>query len=292
MPSTVTDRIAGLSTSVAIKAPCRAATTANIVLAGAQTVDGIAVASGDRVLVKDQADAKQNGIYVAAASAWSRAPDFDGNRDVVTGTLIPVNSGAVSAGYIFRVTTANPIAIGASGLAFVPSTLTNAAISALWQGLLMETTIADVLTDFGFSPFFQTLIGEDSAMAVRGALGAEKAFAKGADIDSGATLTLGSDGNYFVVNGGTGPITAITAPAGMLFILRFAGAPTLAHHATNLNLPTGADIVAAAGDRLVGFATATNQVTAVAYLRASGQALAASGAQGGSFLANQFYPTF
>ncbi len=291
MPSTVTDRIAGLSTSVAIKAPCRVATTANIELSGEQTVDGIVLIAGDRVLVKSQTDAKQNGIWVVDTSAWSRARDFDGNRDVVTGTLVPVNSGTVGAGYIFKVTTIGAIGIGATSLAFVPATLTNAAISALWQGLLAETTIADVLTEFGFSPFFQTLIDEASATAVRGALGAEKAFAKGADIDSGATLTLGSYGNYFVVNNNTGPITAIAVLGGMLFILQFASTPVLTHHATNLNLPTAANITAAAGDRLIGFATATNQVTVVAYLRATGQALAAGGGQGGSFFANQLYPT-
>ncbi len=105
MPSTVTDRIAGLSTSVAVKAPCRAATTSNIALLAEQTVDGIAVVAGDRVLVKDQTDAQQNGIYVAYTSAWSRARDFDGNRDVVTGTLIPVNARAIGAGYLWLAAT-------------------------------------------------------------------------------------------------------------------------------------------------------------------------------------------
>jgi hypothetical protein len=57
------------------KASCRAATTANITLSGNQTIDGVAVVAGDRVLVKNQSTAADNGIYVAAVSTWSRAAD-------------------------------------------------------------------------------------------------------------------------------------------------------------------------------------------------------------------------
>ena len=54
MPATYTDRRQGLTTAVAVKAPCRVATTANITLSGTQTVDGVALAVRDRVLVKNQ----------------------------------------------------------------------------------------------------------------------------------------------------------------------------------------------------------------------------------------------
>ena len=57
------------------KASCRAGTTANISLTGTQTIDSVSVVSGDRVLVKDQSAAAENGIYVAAAGAWSRSAD-------------------------------------------------------------------------------------------------------------------------------------------------------------------------------------------------------------------------
>ena len=96
---------------------------------------------------------------------------------------------------------------------------------------------------------------------------------KGADIVSAATLVLGTDGNMFDVTGATGPITAITVPAGKLFLLQFDSTPTLTHHATNLNLPGAADIVVEAGDRFIGYATAANQVHVFSYVRASGIAL-------------------
>jgi hypothetical protein len=57
------------------KQPCVAATLANITLSGLQTIDGKAVVAGDRVLVKDQSTAANNGIYIASASAWSRSED-------------------------------------------------------------------------------------------------------------------------------------------------------------------------------------------------------------------------
>lgn len=60
-----------------VKASCRAATTGNITLSGTQTIDGVAVIAGDRVLVKDQSSAAQNGIYVASAGSWSRSSDMD-----------------------------------------------------------------------------------------------------------------------------------------------------------------------------------------------------------------------
>jgi hypothetical protein len=64
------------------KASCVAATTANITLSGPQTIDGVSVIAGDRVLVKNQTTPAQNGIYVAAASTWSRAADMDAWAEV------------------------------------------------------------------------------------------------------------------------------------------------------------------------------------------------------------------
>ena len=59
------------------KASCVSATTANITLSGAQTVDGVALIAGDRCLVKDQTLSQNNGIYLVAAGAWTRATDMD-----------------------------------------------------------------------------------------------------------------------------------------------------------------------------------------------------------------------
>jgi len=106
-----------LSPGLAIKTPCRAASTGVLVLSGEQTVDGIAVVDGDRVLVKDQASAVDNGIYTVSTGAWSRAPDFDGNRDIVRGTIVRVNEGSTTTG-VWLVSSADPILIGTSAITF------------------------------------------------------------------------------------------------------------------------------------------------------------------------------
>lgn len=124
MPTTSTDRLAGLSTSVAVKAPCRVAATSNITLSGEQTISSVAVVEGDRVLVTAQTTATENGIYVADAGAWARAKDFDGARDVVSGTLVLVGPG-VGARF-WQVTNTGTITIGTTSITLSqidPSTL-------------------------------------------------------------------------------------------------------------------------------------------------------------------------
>jgi hypothetical protein len=62
-------------TGLSWKAEVRAATTENIILSGEQIIDGVSVVTGDRVLVKNQTDATQNGIYIVSISEWTRSPD-------------------------------------------------------------------------------------------------------------------------------------------------------------------------------------------------------------------------
>lgn len=100
----ILDRRRGLSSGVAFKPPCRLATTANITLSGLQTIDGVAVASGDRVLVKNQTVEANNGIYTADTGPWVRTPDLNSARDFVDGTLVLVTDGTVSAGVIYQLT--------------------------------------------------------------------------------------------------------------------------------------------------------------------------------------------
>jgi hypothetical protein len=82
----VDGNLAGLTWKNSVKA----ATNGNITLSGAQTVDGVALVAGDRVLVKNQTTASANGIYVVAAGAWTRSTDMD-----ATTPINEVNSAAV-----------------------------------------------------------------------------------------------------------------------------------------------------------------------------------------------------
>lgn len=101
-----------------VKDSVRAATTANITLSGEQTIDGVAVVAGNRVLVKNQDTASQNGIYVAAAGSWTRATDFDADAEVTPGAFTFVEEGTTNGDAGFVLTTNAPITVGSTSLTF------------------------------------------------------------------------------------------------------------------------------------------------------------------------------
>jgi hypothetical protein len=101
---------------------------------------------------------------------------------------------------------------------------------------------------------------------------------KGADVASAATLSLGA-GGYFHITGTT-TITDIdfAAPAnGRWAWVIFDGALTLTHNGTTLILPGGADIATAAGDRALFIQDASDNVICLAYVRAGGKPVGATG---------------
>lgn len=116
----------------------RVATTgANVTLSGAPTVDGVALAVGDRILVKDQTQASDNGIYVVASGAWTRAADANVSALMTSQTSVRVAEGTAnggtyrvhqgqiygSAGTEWILITPDPIALGTTDLSFVQSNL-------------------------------------------------------------------------------------------------------------------------------------------------------------------------
>ena len=125
----IVDRRYSVAEGLAYKAPCRVATTANITLSGLQTVDGVALAADDRVLVKDQSTASENGIYAASTGTWTRERDFDGALDVVTGTAVYITAGTANARHIYIVSTTGTILPGTTSIAFIQDA-TSDAISA------------------------------------------------------------------------------------------------------------------------------------------------------------------
>ncbi|SVB25991.1 uncharacterized protein METZ01_LOCUS178845 [marine metagenome] len=98
---------------------------------------------------------------------------------------------------------------------------------------------------------------------------------KGGDIASASPTVIDTDGDYFDVTGTTG-FAAFTVAANRHFTLQFAGALTMTHHATNLDLPGEDDITTAAGDVAEFFSTGTNTVQCVNYTRADGTAVVGS----------------
>ena len=105
-----------------IKESVRVATTANGTLATAfangQTVGGVSVATGDRILLKDQSTATENGVYtVNASGAPTRATDFDSSTDVTAGAFVFVEEGT-NADQGFVLTNNGTITIGSTSLSF------------------------------------------------------------------------------------------------------------------------------------------------------------------------------
>lgn len=88
----VDNAIAGLKW----KNPVKVATTTNITLSGTQTIDGISVNVGDRVLVKNQSTASQNGIYDVSSSTWIRSSDMNAWA-MVPSAAVMVEQGTVNA---------------------------------------------------------------------------------------------------------------------------------------------------------------------------------------------------
>jgi hypothetical protein len=136
MPNLV-DRLAGASSSLAFKAPCRLATTANITLSGMQTIDGVLPTSTEhvdlrRILVKNQTTASQNGIYIMDTGVWERTKDFDGANDFRQGTRVFVWGGSTQSGGYVITSSMNP-----STFVFDTDTITWTAQAAVditnWQ---------------------------------------------------------------------------------------------------------------------------------------------------------------
>ena len=101
------------------KQSVRAASTANIAaLSGAMTLDGVALVAGDRVLVKDQSTASQNGLYVVAAGAWARSSDADTWAKLVSAYVF-VESGTVNADMGYLATVDPGGTLGTTGVTFV-----------------------------------------------------------------------------------------------------------------------------------------------------------------------------
>lgn len=109
------------SAGLDVKESVRCATTADITLSGLQTIDGVNVASGDRVLVKSQTDPIENGIYIAASGAWTRSTDTDGTpaNEVSGGTFTFVEEGNSFADAGFVVQNVGNVEVGTDNMNWV-----------------------------------------------------------------------------------------------------------------------------------------------------------------------------
>jgi hypothetical protein len=132
----VDNLVAGLKTRIIT----RVSTTANIDLTAdlqnGDTLDGVTLSTGDKVLVKDQTTATQNGIYdVVASGTATRNTDYDTVAELA-GQLVIVQEGTVGADRIFLCTTDNSGSIGSTDITFTRVTPSN-------TGTVTSVAVAD-----------------------------------------------------------------------------------------------------------------------------------------------------
>tara|TARA_Y100000401_G_scaffold65670_1_gene52367 strand:- start:770 stop:1933 length:1164 start_codon:yes stop_codon:yes gene_type:complete len=109
----------GVSQGLDIKEGVKVATTANITLSGTQTIDGVAVSADERVLVKNQSTASENGLYLCKASTWARTDDLAAGDDA-SSVFVFVDQGTVNAdnGYVCSTNKGSAV-VGTNNLTFV-----------------------------------------------------------------------------------------------------------------------------------------------------------------------------
>lgn len=127
--------------------------TSNITLSGTQTIDGVGVVADDRVLVAGQTNAVENGIYVVAAGAWSRATDADASGEIGDGTVVPVAQGTAGGDSLY-------IATATASVPWVPGTDTST-----WTKF---TSITDLTAGAGMTKTGTTIdvVAADSSLTV------------------------------------------------------------------------------------------------------------------------------
>ena len=117
--SYVDNLVAGLSWKASVRAATTVAGTLATDFENGDTIDGVVLATGDRILIKNQASATENGIYIVAASgAPTRSSDANTGLELVNATTL-VNEGTVNAETQWTQSTNAPITIGVSNIVFV-----------------------------------------------------------------------------------------------------------------------------------------------------------------------------
>ncbi len=208
----------GIASGIVVRTACLVATTANITLSGAQTIDGVAVVATNRVLVKNQTTTSENGIYAAAAGAWSRSTDSDTAGELLVGYTYFVSSGTTQASTSWSITTApttinsDPVLFtqfsgsqtyaAGTGLTLTGNTFSvNAAQPGITSlGTLTGLTVNGTVAGTGFTNYFA------SPPAIGGTVRNTGAFTTGgySSTQSNGAGGTGSTALALNLNGGSG----------------------------------------------------------------------------------------
>lgn len=112
----VENAVQNAAAGIDCKASVRAVANANITLSGTQTIDGVSLSASERVLVRGQTTATQNGVYIVAAGAWTRATDADANGEITPGAFWFVEEGTTYGKTQWRCENTGAITIGSTNI--------------------------------------------------------------------------------------------------------------------------------------------------------------------------------
>ena len=155
----------GLDTKESVRVATTAAGTLSSSFANGEAVDGVTLATGDRILIKNQASASENGVYVVAASGPpTRATDFDDDAEVTAGAFTFVEEGSTNANAGFVLATTGTITVGTTELSFTQFS-SSASVTA---GTGLTKTGSTLSVDADQSQI--TSVGTLSALTVGGNL--------------------------------------------------------------------------------------------------------------------------
>ena len=136
------------------KPSVRAATTANITLSGTQTIDGVALAANERVLVKNQSIGTQNGIYAVSAGSWTRVTDAD-DIEKLRSAFVFVEQGTVNGDTGWTCTVDLGATWGATALTWVQ--FSGAGTYTAGSGLTLSGSAFSISTSYAGQTSITTL---------------------------------------------------------------------------------------------------------------------------------------
>ncbi len=202
MTSSLQDRLSrAVRPGYGMKTPVLFASTGNVTLAGSTiaTFDGITPSSGDRGLFWQQNSTWQNGVYVCPGSSgiWQRDVDFNGNSDVVFGTLVPVAAGSLYGSKFGKITSTGSGANGAHTFSSNSSTSDNISFSML-------------------APFASSAFSSSAATFVDSGLSIVSQFNSTLGFKFSATSVSSTDQATAIIPGSTSPFTFLGSTLGQL----------------------------------------------------------------------------
>lgn len=112
--ATTKDYVDNLVQGLIVKNAVKVATTTNITLSGAQTIDGYSVQVNDRVLVKNQTAPAENGIYSAQSSTWTRTTDADTWDELISAyVFVQLGSTQADTGWVCTIDSGGTLGVTA-----------------------------------------------------------------------------------------------------------------------------------------------------------------------------------